>query len=104
MMGSSSAATTGSDDTKVCPRGHWRPGEDEKLRQLVEQYGPQNWNSIAEKLQGRSGVSQELKISSSLLVVFSREDETLLNISIIYIYIYWPVSNFKFVKPCITSS
>ncbi|XP_031473520.1 transcription factor MYB10-like isoform X1 [Nymphaea colorata] len=38
-------------------RGHWTPGEDEKLRQLVEQYGPQNWNSIAAKLQGRSGKS-----------------------------------------------
>lgn len=50
------ATGSGSDDqTKSCPRGHWRPGEDEKLRQLVEQYGPQNWNSIAEKLQGRSG-------------------------------------------------
>lgn len=46
---------TSSDDTKTCPRGHWRPAEDEKLRQLVEQFGPQNWNSIAEKLQGRSG-------------------------------------------------
>ncbi|XP_015934411.1 uncharacterized protein LOC107460551 [Arachis duranensis] len=43
------------EDTKICPRGHWRPAEDEKLRQLVEQYGAQNWNSIAEKLQGRSG-------------------------------------------------
>lgn len=53
-MGSSSTSN-GSEGTKVCPRGHWRPGEDEKLRQLVEQYGPQNWNSIAEKLQGRSG-------------------------------------------------
>lgn len=38
------------------PRGHWRPSEDEKLRKLVEQYGAQNWNSIAEKLQGRSGM------------------------------------------------
>lgn len=45
-----------SDDARTCPRGHWRPAEDEKLRQLVERYGPQNWNSIAEKLQGRSGV------------------------------------------------
>ncbi|KAJ0972094.1 hypothetical protein J5N97_020053 [Dioscorea zingiberensis] len=54
---------TGSDDAKttMCPRGHWRPGEDEKLRQLVEQYGPQNWNSIAEKLQGRSGKSCRLR-------------------------------------------
>lgn len=43
-------------DPRNCPRGHWRPAEDEKLRQLVQQYGPQNWNSIAEKLQGRSGI------------------------------------------------
>ncbi|KAI3464604.1 hypothetical protein Pfo_021267 [Paulownia fortunei] len=50
-----------SDDPRTCPRGHWRPAEDEKLRQLVEQYGPQNWNSIAEKLQGRSGKSCRLR-------------------------------------------
>ncbi|XP_022753591.1 trichome differentiation protein GL1-like [Durio zibethinus] len=51
-----------SDDVKSsCPRGHWRPAEDEKLRQLVEQYGAQNWNSIAEKLQGRSGKSCRLR-------------------------------------------
>ncbi|KAH7663739.1 myb proto-oncogene protein plant protein [Dioscorea alata] len=45
-----------SDETKTtsCSRGHWRPGEDAKLRQLVEKYGPHNWNSIAEKLQGKS--------------------------------------------------
>ncbi|XP_049386365.1 transcription factor MYB56-like [Solanum stenotomum] len=51
------------DDTirSSCPRGHWRPAEDERLRQLVEQYGPQNWNSIAEKLQGRSGKSCRLR-------------------------------------------
>lgn len=47
--------SSAGEDTKTCPRGHWRPAEDEKLRQLVEQYGAQNWNSIAEKLQGRSG-------------------------------------------------
>ncbi|KAJ4950779.1 hypothetical protein NE237_027611 [Protea cynaroides] len=50
-----------SDDGKTCPRGHWRPAEDEKLRQLVDQYGPQNWNSIADKLQGRSGKSCRLR-------------------------------------------
>uniref|UniRef100_A0A1D1YW45 Transcription factor MYB44 n=1 Tax=Anthurium amnicola TaxID=1678845 RepID=A0A1D1YW45_9ARAE len=55
------ATTTVSDDSKASHRGHWRPGEDEKLRQLVEQYGPQNWNSIAEKLQGRSGKSCRLR-------------------------------------------
>ncbi|XP_065847494.1 transcription factor MYB54-like [Euphorbia lathyris] len=45
----------------TCPRGHWRPAEDDKLRQLVEQFGAQNWNSIAEKLQGRSGKSCRLR-------------------------------------------
>lgn len=45
-----------SVQSKLCPRGHWRPAEDEKLRELVSQYGPQNWNLIAEKLQGRSGI------------------------------------------------
>ncbi len=45
----------GGVQSKLCPRGHWRPAEDEKLRELVSHYGPQNWNLIAEKLQGRSG-------------------------------------------------
>ena len=40
---------------KMCTRGHWRPAEDAKLKELVAQYGPQNWNLIAEKLDGRSG-------------------------------------------------
>ncbi|KAG1328140.1 transcription factor MYB54-like [Cocos nucifera] len=54
-------ATGGAEDTKGCTRGHWRPCEDEKLRRLVEEYGPQNWNLIAEKLQGRSGKSCRLR-------------------------------------------
>ncbi|KAK2990640.1 hypothetical protein RJ640_028829, partial [Escallonia rubra] len=45
----------------MCTRGHWRPAEDEKLRELVELYGPHNWNAIAEKLQGRSGKSCRLR-------------------------------------------
>ncbi|XP_010276273.1 PREDICTED: transcriptional activator Myb-like [Nelumbo nucifera] len=45
----------------MCTRGHWRPSEDEKLRELVEHYGPHNWNAIAEKLQGRSGKSCRLR-------------------------------------------
>ena len=40
---------------KLCARGHWRPAEDEKLKELVALYGPQNWNLIAERLDGRSG-------------------------------------------------
>lgn len=42
--------------SKVCVRGHWRPHEDAKLREAVAQHGPQNWNLIAEKLVGRSGI------------------------------------------------
>ncbi|XVF12046.1 hypothetical protein REPUB_Repub08aG0081100 [Reevesia pubescens] len=45
----------------MCSRGHWRPVEDERLRELVERYGPHNWNAIAEKLQGRSGKSCRLR-------------------------------------------
>ncbi|KAK1310733.1 Transcription factor MYB44 [Acorus calamus] len=55
------SGSRGVEDSKSCPRGHWRPSEDEKLRQLVEKHGPQNWNSIAEKLQGRSGKSCRLR-------------------------------------------
>ena len=40
----------------TCYRGHWRPAEDNKLRQLVEQFGPQNWNYIAEHFEARSGI------------------------------------------------
>lgn len=39
----------------MCSRGHWRPSEDQQLKDLVKEYGPHNWNAIAEKLQGRSG-------------------------------------------------
>ncbi|XP_010245158.1 PREDICTED: myb-related protein 330-like [Nelumbo nucifera] len=46
---------------KLCARGHWRPAEDAKLKELVAQYGPQNWNLIAEKLEGRSGKSCRLR-------------------------------------------
>ncbi|CAI9115594.1 OLC1v1016529C1 [Oldenlandia corymbosa var. corymbosa] len=60
-MDESGGGATSGDEARTCPRGHWRPAEDERLRQLVEQYGPQNWNSIAEKLQGRSGKSCRLR-------------------------------------------
>ncbi|CAN6335750.1 unnamed protein product [Urochloa humidicola] len=60
-MAPSSERANSSRSPSSCSRGHWRPGEDEKLRQLVEKYGPQNWNSIAEKLEGRSGKSCRLR-------------------------------------------
>nr|WRO64717.1 MYB transcription factor protein [Rosa persica] len=59
--GASPAGSADESKSTSCPRGHWRPAEDERLRQLVEQYGAQNWNSIAEKLQGRSGKSCRLR-------------------------------------------
>lgn len=52
---------TDSGHSKLCARGHWRPAEDSKLKELVALYGPQNWNLIAEKLEGRSGKESEEK-------------------------------------------
>jgi myb proto-oncogene protein len=47
--------SSSSGQSRLAARGHWRPAEDAKLRELVALYGPQNWNLIAEKLDGRSG-------------------------------------------------
>ncbi|KAF3787566.1 Pre-mRNA-splicing factor [Nymphaea thermarum] len=66
-------------------RGHWRPGEDEAQRQLVEKYVPQNWNSIAEKLQGRSAKSCRFRWFTHLEPTLNRrpfseeEEESILN-------------------------
>ncbi|KAL8104680.1 hypothetical protein AgCh_028764 [Apium graveolens] len=66
--------------SKLCARGHWRPAEDAKLRELVALYGPQNWNLIADKLQGRSGKSCRLRWFNQLdprinRRAFSEEEE-----------------------------
>lgn len=66
--------------TKLCTRGHWRPAEDDKLKELVAQYGPQNWNLIAENLEGRSGKSCRLRWFNQLdprinRRAFSEEEE-----------------------------
>ncbi|KAK7336322.1 hypothetical protein VNO77_16859 [Canavalia gladiata] len=66
--------------TKLCARGHWRPAEDEKLKELVAQFGPQNWNLIAEHLEGRSGKSCRLRWFNQLdprinRRAFSEEEE-----------------------------
>ncbi|KAE8664126.1 Transcription factor MYB44 [Hibiscus syriacus] len=66
--------------TKLCCRGHWRPAEDAKLKDLVAQYGPQNWNLIAEHLEGRSGKSCRLRWFNQLdprinRRAFSEEEE-----------------------------
>lgn len=53
-----SIGQSSGSNSKLCARGHWRPAEDIKLKELVGFYGPQNWNLIAEKLEGRSGDRQ----------------------------------------------
>lgn len=65
-------ASSGSGQSKLCARGHWRPAEDSKLKELVALYGPQNWNLIAEKLEGRSGIQKRNFIFDPKLSVFSR--------------------------------
>ncbi|KAI3840982.1 hypothetical protein MKW92_049118 [Papaver armeniacum] len=66
--------------SKLCARGHWRPAEDTRLKELVSQYGPQNWNLISEKLEGRSGKSCRLRWFNQLdprinRRAFSEEEE-----------------------------
>ncbi|KAL6627707.1 hypothetical protein ACP70R_031433 [Stipagrostis hirtigluma subsp. patula] len=70
----------GGGQGKLCARGHWRPAEDAKLKELVAQHGPQNWNLIAEKLDGRSGKSCRLRWFNQLdprinRRAFSEEEE-----------------------------
>ncbi|XP_047167650.1 transcription factor MYB54-like [Vigna umbellata] len=40
---------------------HWRQDEDQKLTQLVQEHGPQDWNVIAQHIQGRTGKSCRLR-------------------------------------------
>jgi hypothetical protein len=66
--GGNAADPQGSSSTgqsRLAARGHWRPAEDIKLRELVALYGPQNWNLIAEKLDGRSGMYGQATVCSS---------------------------------------
>lgn len=67
MKKSRSSTSSDSESGKRCHRGHWKPAEDEKLQQLVEQHGPQNWNFIADHLEGRSG-----NMVSELCFIFSK--------------------------------
>ncbi|KAL2344541.1 hypothetical protein Fmac_005826 [Flemingia macrophylla] len=73
-------SVSGSGHSKLCARGHWRPAEDSKLKELVALYGPQNWNLIADKLEGRSGKSCRLRWFNQLdprinRRAFSEEEE-----------------------------
>ncbi|KAF2288144.1 hypothetical protein GH714_004650 [Hevea brasiliensis] len=75
-----SSAPGKNGHTKLCARGHWRPAEDAKLKELVAQFGPQNWNLIAENLEGRSGKSCRLRWFNQLdprinRMAFTEEEE-----------------------------
>ncbi|XP_057950172.1 transcription factor CSA-like isoform X2 [Malania oleifera] len=77
-LGENCGGSTGH--TKLCARGHWRPAEDARLKELVALYGPQNWNLIAEKLEGRSGKSCRLRWFNQLdpkinKTAFTEEEE-----------------------------
>ncbi|XP_009384963.2 transcription factor CSA isoform X1 [Musa acuminata AAA Group] len=70
----------GERQHKLCARGHWRPAEDAKLKELVSQHGPRHWNLIAEKLAGRTGKSCRLRWFNQLdprinKKAFSEEEE-----------------------------
>ncbi|CAM6091062.1 unnamed protein product [Calypogeia fissa] len=51
-----------SSGSKPYPRGHWRAPEDEKLKELIAIHGAQNWNFIAEKLNGRSVTGKSCRL------------------------------------------
>ena len=65
---SCSSGSSGGNGGGGALRGHWKPCEDMKLQELVSLYGPQNWNLIAQKLQGRSGNPLLSSISPSLVL------------------------------------
>ncbi|XP_042452973.1 transcription factor CSA-like [Zingiber officinale] len=79
-MGREEVKTLNENEICRAASGHWRPAEDAKLKQLVYQYGPQNWNLIAEELPGRSGKSCRLRWFNQLdprinRRAFSEEEE-----------------------------
>ncbi|WVZ71625.1 hypothetical protein U9M48_020192 [Paspalum notatum var. saurae] len=72
-----------SGQGKRIVRSHWHFFEDEKLKELVAQYGPTNWDRIAKKFEGRSGKSCRLRWINHLdpglnRSPFSKEEEELL--------------------------
>ncbi|KAJ3691062.1 hypothetical protein LUZ61_020226 [Rhynchospora tenuis] len=51
----------GCSQKKARSRGHWTPVEDEKLKQLVEDYGAQNWSLHAQQFEGRTAKNCRLR-------------------------------------------
>ncbi|KAJ1692811.1 hypothetical protein LUZ63_009509 [Rhynchospora breviuscula] len=74
----------GCSQKKGRSRGHWTPVEDEKLKQLVADYGAQNWSLHAQQFEGRSAKNCRLRWYNELDPRISKgaftdiEDEKLL--------------------------
>ncbi|KAJ4775164.1 Myb protein [Rhynchospora pubera] len=58
---SNNEEVNGSSQKKGRSRGHWTPVEDEKLKQLVADYGAQNWSLHAQQFEGRSAKNCRLR-------------------------------------------
>ncbi|KAL0891458.1 hypothetical protein Bca101_015441 [Brassica carinata] len=68
------------DNKKTKFRDHWKPFEDDKLKQLVEQYGPHRWSIIGQHISGRTGKSCRQRWYNQLApyinkAPFTREEE-----------------------------
>ncbi|XP_020210704.1 transcription factor MYB10-like [Cajanus cajan] len=60
-MANSQAASESMDSESRRRVHHWKETEDDKLRQLVQQHGPKEWNTIAEHMEERTGKSCRLR-------------------------------------------
>lgn len=49
------SSSTKKGDSNSHVKGAWSDEEDQKLRELVEQYGPKRWSLISQELPGRIG-------------------------------------------------
>ncbi|KAK2451312.1 transcription factor MYB52 [Trifolium repens] len=61
-----SSKTKKSGNNNFFIRGNWTPTEDDKLKKLVEEFGPYNWNNIAKYFNERSGKSCRLRWRNQL--------------------------------------
>jgi hypothetical protein len=55
-----SSKTKKSGNNNFFIRGNWTPTEDDKLKKLVEEFGPYNWNNIAKYFNERSGIKNAI--------------------------------------------
>jgi hypothetical protein len=65
-----SSETKKSGNNNFFIRGNWTPTEDDKLKKLVEEFGPYNWNNIAKYFNERSGIKIEIFFFKILFILF----------------------------------